>query len=125
MRDAKLRFNASPLTESNIRSRAHAQEFEQTVIALSKLGRFPVDLVERALLDEGEEMILILTKAAGCSWTTVKELLLMYVAGRKLHPEDLDRAFERYKKLTAETARSILNFYARRTKLRTQKNIRH
>jgi hypothetical protein len=27
-------------------------------------------------------MILILAKAAGCSWITVKELLLMYVAER-------------------------------------------
>ena len=94
------------------------------MIALSKLGRFPVDLVERALLDEGEEMILILTKAAGCSWTTVKELLLMYVAGRNLQPQDLDRAFQRYRKLTEETARNILNFYARRAKQRTQKTPR-
>ena len=29
-------------------------------------------------------MILVLAKAAGCSWTTVKELLLMYVAERNL-----------------------------------------
>ena len=56
---------------------AHAQEFTHTAIALAKLGRFPVDLVERALIDKGEDMILILAKAAGCSWTTVKELLLM------------------------------------------------
>ena len=56
---------------------AHAQEFTRTAIALAKLGRFPVDLVERALIDKGEDMILILARAAGCSWITVKELLLM------------------------------------------------
>jgi uncharacterized protein (DUF2336 family) len=125
MRDAKLLFNVRPFTEANILAPAHAQEFEQTVVALSKLGRFPVDLVERALLDKGEDMVLILAKAAGCSWTTAKELLRMYVAERDLQPDDLARAFERYKKLTQETARNIINFYGHRMKLRTQKNARH
>jgi len=78
-RDVNRRFNASPLTEDSVHSRAHAQEFERTVSALAKVGRLPVDLVERALLDKNEDMVLVLAKAAGCSWTTVKELLLMYV----------------------------------------------
>jgi hypothetical protein len=95
------------------------------VIALAKLGRFPVDLVERALLDKGEDMILILAKAAGCSWTTLKELLLMYVAERNLQPHDLALAFERYKKLAPETARNVINFYSRHMKLRTRKNPQH
>ena len=111
----------SPLTEANIHARAHAQEFERTVIALVKLGRLPVDLVERALLDKGEDMVLILAKAAGCSWTTVKELLLMHVAERNLQPDDLEQSFERYKKLTQETARHIINFYGQRVKVRAQK----
>ena len=66
-------------------------------------------------------MILVLAKAAGCSWTTVKELLLMYVAERNLQPDDLARTFERYAKLTQATARNIVNFYGQRVKLRTQK----
>jgi len=120
LRDANRCFNAQPITEANIHAHARGQEFDRTVIALTKLGRFPVDLVERALLDKGEEMILILAKAAGCSWTTAKELLLMYVAERNLTPEDIARAFARYKKLTRETARSLIDFYAQRVKLQAQ-----
>jgi uncharacterized protein (DUF2336 family) len=119
LRDANRSFNAQPFTESAIHNRAHAQEFARTVIALAKLGRLPVDLVERALLDKGEDMILILAKAAGCSWTTAKELLLMYVAERDLQPDDMPRTFERYSKLSQEMARSIVNFYRQRVKLRT------
>ena len=63
---------------------ARTQEFEKAVVALSKLGNFPVDLVERALLDEHEDMILILAKAAGCSWTTARELTLMRAAGTQI-----------------------------------------
>lgn len=118
LRDANRRFNASPITEANIHAPARAQEFERTVIALAKLGRFPLDLVERALLDKGEDMILILAKAAGCSWTTARELLVMYVAERDMRPDDLARASDRYDKLTRETARDIIGFYGQRTKLR-------
>lgn len=121
MRDAKRQFNVRPFTEANICASANAQEFERTVVALSKLGGFPVDLVERALLDKGEDMILILARAADCSWTTLKELLLMFAAERALQPNDLVRISERYKKLTRETARNVINFYGRRMKLRTQK----
>jgi uncharacterized protein (DUF2336 family) len=121
-RSAKRRFKTRPVTEANVHAPARSQEFERTVVALAKLGRFPIDLVERAVLDEGEDMILILAKAAGCSWSTVRELLLMYAANRQLTPDDLTRAFERYKKLGQETARSIVSFHKRRTKLGAQKN---
>jgi uncharacterized protein (DUF2336 family) len=111
-------FNAQPFTEANVHAPAHAQEFTRTVIALAKLGRFPVDLVERALIDKGEDMILILGKAAGCSWITVKELLLMYVAERNPQPDELTRTFDRYTKLTQEAARQIVDFYGQRVKVR-------
>jgi uncharacterized protein (DUF2336 family) len=118
LRDANRSFNAQPFTEANVHAPAHAQEFTRTAIALAKLGRFPVDLVERALIDKGEDMILILARAAGCSWITVKELLLMYVAERNLQPDELTRTFDRYTKLTPEAARQIIDFYGQRVKVR-------
>ena len=118
LRDANRSFNAQPFTEANVHAPAHAQEFTRTVIALSKLGRFSVDLAERALLDKGEDMILILAKAAGCSWITAKELLLMYAAERNPQPDELTRTFERYNKLTREAARQIVDFYGQRLKIR-------
>jgi uncharacterized protein (DUF2336 family) len=118
LRDANRCCNAQPFTEASVHARAHAQEFTRTVIALAKLGRFPVDLVERALVDKGEDMILILAKAAGCSWITVKELLLMYVAERDLQPDELTRTFDRYSKLTQEAARKIVHFHERRMQVR-------
>jgi len=120
-RTAARRFRRQPVTEANVHAPAHAQEFERTAVALAKLGNFPIDLVERALLDEGEDMVLILARAADCSWSTVRELLLMYAAKRRLQPDDISRAFDRYKKLSQATARSIVNFHERRVKLRTQK----
>ncbi len=120
LRDANRNFNARPFTEANVHAPAHAQEFTRTVIALSKLGRVSVDLVERALLDKGEDMILVLAKAAGCSWITAKELLLMYVAERNPQPDELARTFDRYNKLTQEAARQIVDFYGQRVKVRNR-----
>jgi len=119
-RTAQRRFRKQPVTEANVHAPAHAQEFERTVVALAKLGKFPIDLVERALLDEGEDMLLILARAADCSWSTVRELLAMYAAKRRMQPDDVSQAFERYKKLSQETARSIINFHQRRLKLRSK-----
>lgn len=115
-RDAKRRFRVRGVTEASVHGSAHAQDFERTVVALASLGRFPLDLVERALLDEGEDMLLLFAKAAGCSWTTTRELLEMYAANRRLSADDLTRSFERYKKLNQKTAQSIVRFHARSTK---------
>jgi len=123
-RNVKRRHNAYGLTEANVHTPAHAQEFERTVVALAKYGHFAVDLVERALLDEGEDMILVLAKAAGCSWTTVRELLLMYAAKRRLDPDDLLQICDRYKRLSQQMARNIVSVHERRMKRRAVEHAR-
>jgi uncharacterized protein (DUF2336 family) len=110
------RFRMNPVTEANVHASARAQRFEKAVIALAKLSCFPVEVVERALLDKGGDMVLILARAADCSWLTVKELLQMQVAGRRMTPDDLSHAYERYKKFSPRTARNILGFYRQRIK---------
>jgi uncharacterized protein (DUF2336 family) len=117
-RDATRCANVKPFTEANVHAPASKQEFARTAIALSKLCKFPVDAVERALLDKGEDMILVLAKAAGCSWTTARELLLMHVAERNLQPADLEKSFERYKKLRQDIARDVVSFHGQRIELR-------
>lgn len=67
-------------------------------------------------------MLLLLAKAAGCSWTTARELLVMYAANRSLTADDVTMAFERYRKLSQQTAKNIIVFYERRMKLRTAAN---
>ena len=116
-RDATRCANVKPFTEANVHAPARKQEFARTAIALSKLCKFPVDAVERALLDKGEDMILVLAKAAGCSWTTTRELLLMHVAERNLQPSDLEKTFDRYKKLSQEVARNVISFHGQRIDL--------
>jgi len=121
-RNVKRRHNADRITEANIHGPAHAQEFERTAVALAKYARFSIDLVECALLDEGDDMVLILAKAAGCSWTTARELLAMFAAKRRMTPDDFTRACDRYKKLSQKIARNIVEVHEQRMKRRAREN---
>jgi uncharacterized protein (DUF2336 family) len=99
---------------------ARTEPLKKTAAALAKLGPFPIDLVERALQDEGAEMVLVLAKAARCSWVAAKDLLLMFFAGRSLSPHDLQIASASFERLGPETAQRIVKFREQRAKLKAQ-----
>jgi uncharacterized protein (DUF2336 family) len=99
------------LGEADVYDFARERKFEQTAVALSLLCRVPVDVVERALLDDNADLALILARAAQCSWTTAKALLLMQAADRGIAAQDLDRALKSFQRLTSETARRVLEFH--------------
>jgi uncharacterized protein (DUF2336 family) len=117
VRDARHLFRAHRFSETNVHSAACSQQFVKTAVALSMLGPFPIDLVERVLIDKGNETVLILARAAGCSWTTTKAILMMHSAGRGLSQHDLECALTAFERLNRETARRVVKFYERRSKL--------
>ena len=102
------------LGEADVYDFARERKFEQTAIALSFLCHIPVDVVERALLDDNADMVLILVRAAQCSWTTAKALLLMQASDRGIAAQDLDRALRSFQRLSSETAQRVLEFYRER-----------
>lgn len=103
--------NWKELSEANVHAAARSQNFEQTVLALSALAFCPIEMAERAILNENPGVVQVLAKAAGCSWATVKELLLMRAADRRMSEMDLRRARENYERLEAQTAKRVLEFY--------------
>ena len=90
--------------------------FEETTVALSLLCKVEIDLVERALNDRGHDIILILSRLAGFSWTSAKAILLLKCADRGISAQDLDGAMHSYANLQPETARRVLDFYHTRLK---------
>jgi uncharacterized protein (DUF2336 family) len=107
------------LREANVHAAARAHNFEQTVMALSVLAGSPIEMAERAVLHENPGVVQILAKAAGCSWTTVKALLLIKAAGRRMSVKDLDFARENFERLETRTAKRVLEFYDARRNART------
>jgi uncharacterized protein (DUF2336 family) len=107
------------LREANVHAAARAQNFEQTVTALSALARCPIEMAERAVLNENPGAVQVIAKAAGCSWATAKALLLMRAADRRMSKKDLDCARENFERLETGTAKRVLEFYDARRNART------
>jgi uncharacterized protein (DUF2336 family) len=102
--------------EAEIYQYAKDRKFEETAIALSILCDTPIDVVERALLDPGAEIILILCKVARLSPTTTKAILLLRASDRGMSAEDLEQALTSFNKLHLDTAKRVLGFFRTRTK---------
>ena len=102
--------------ETEIYQYARDRKFEETAIALSLLCDTPIDVVERALLDPGAEIVLILAKVAGLSATTTKAILLLRAADRGMSAKDLDQAVASFNRLQPDTALRVLSFFRTRTK---------
>jgi uncharacterized protein (DUF2336 family) len=102
--------------EAEIYQYARDRKFEETAIALSLLCDTPIDVVERALLDPGAEIVLILAKVAGFSATTTKAILLLRAADRGMSAKDLDQALASFNRLQPDTARRVLGFFRTRVK---------
>jgi uncharacterized protein (DUF2336 family) len=102
--------------EAEIHQYARDRKFEETAIALSLLCDTPIDVVERALLDPGAEIVLILAKVAGLSSTTTKAILLLRAADRAMSAKDLDQALASFNRLQPGTARRVLGFFRTRVK---------
>jgi len=102
--------------EAEIYQYARDRKFEETAIALSLLCETPIDVVERALLDPGAEIVLILAKVAGLSSTTTKAILLLRAADRGMSAKDLDQALASFNRLQPDTARRVLGFFRTRVK---------
>lgn len=111
---SKRRYTSNQLGENNIHAAAASQNFDKTVASLALLGRFPVEVVERGLLDENPDILLILAKAAHCSRLTTKALLLMRVAGRGMAAHDIEAALSSFDRLSVATANRIINYYVKR-----------
>ncbi len=104
------------LGEQEVHGFARERKFEETTIALSLLCGVEIDVVERALLDPGHDLSLILARLAGFSSTTAKAILLLKSTDRGMSAQDLDQALASYTRLQVGTARRVLGFYRTRFK---------
>jgi uncharacterized protein (DUF2336 family) len=112
-RIAKLR-EGTKLGDAEVRSFAQAAQYEETVVALSQLCRLPIEAIENAMHDEGSDMSLVVSRAAGLSWPTAKLILLMRSTARSVSAQDLQRAKDSFEKLQPAIAERVARFYQNR-----------
>ena len=117
LRTVEPLHRAGRLSEAPVYGFAKARQFEETVVALAFLCGVPIDVVETAMLDEQVDMVLILAKAAGLSWTAAKFVVLLRASRHGVSAHELEEALHNYERLSAQTAQRAVRFYQRRRRL--------
>lgn len=97
------------LSEVELAAYANAGKYEETIAALATLCSVPVDVVDRLITCERPDPVLILGRAAGFGWPTVKAIITARPDGAT--QQFLDAALENFERLTAPTAQRVVRFW--------------
>lgn len=99
------------LTDAHIYEFARLGKFDETAAALSLLTDLPIGAVERALVHDTGDQILVLAKSIDLSWKTTHAVLALQ-GGANHQPIGVSEEYlDRFKKLRPETARAAIQFY--------------
>lgn len=99
------------VSEAHVAEFARAGKFDETAVALSFVCDLSVALIERAFVEERSEQIIVIAKAFGLSWETVKAILLLQDKAKNDKKHKMDKHFETFTRLQAETAKKAIHFY--------------
>jgi uncharacterized protein (DUF2336 family) len=98
------------LSEADIAEYAKSGGYEETIAVLATVCAVPVEVVDRLMSGERVDPVLILARAAGFGWPTVREIVNSR-PGPKPSAQTLDAAFENFERLTAATAQRVVRFW--------------
>jgi uncharacterized protein (DUF2336 family) len=110
-------YRSGQLDAEQLRLFAKERRYEEAAVALSLLAEQPVDMVERAMLDEKPDMLLILAKIAGLDTAGLRDVLRLQAADRGISEPDLETTMQVYDRLKLETARRVIEFYQVRQRI--------
>jgi uncharacterized protein (DUF2336 family) len=110
LRNVLLTHATSNLREQDVLEFAQARQFEKTVAALSALCSIPLEVTDQVLCGDRIESLLILCKAVGFDWSTVRAIIHIRPGGR-LSPERLVEACDDFARLSNATAQKVLRLW--------------
>jgi uncharacterized protein (DUF2336 family) len=102
------------LGENDVEAFAKAGQFEDTTVALGLLCDLPVGAVERAMIHDRAETILIIARAAGLTWRSAKAVLLLRAGKGGMAAPELEQCLASYARLKLKTAQEIVRFQRKR-----------
>jgi uncharacterized protein (DUF2336 family) len=102
------------LDDSTLRAFAKDGRLDETAAALALLCAMSFQFVERAMMQERSETVLVLARAIGLSWSTVKAILLLRAGKRIIAADEIAQCLASFERLKPATAKEIVRFYQRR-----------
>src|SRR5207244_12169737 len=93
-----------------------AGRFEETTVALALMCDLAIEFVTSAMLEDGAETVLILGKAGGLSWSTLKAILLLRAGKHFTAGSEIAHCLAKFERLKPATATEIVRFYRTRAR---------
>jgi uncharacterized protein (DUF2336 family) len=107
--------HAGQLNEGALLGFAKAHKYEECVAALSAMSATRIATIDRLLMGDRHDPILILGRAADLEWATVRALILLRLGpGRTPSATDVEEARLNFERLAASTAQRVLSFWQTR-----------
>ena len=106
---------AGKLNEAALLDFAKAWRCEEAIAALSALSGVQIATIDRVMMRDRADSILILGRASGLKWATVRALIVLRLGpGRAASATDLEEARLNFERLAATTAQRVVNFWQTR-----------
>ena len=103
------------LNEAALLNFAKARKYEECVAALSAMSAVRLATIDRLIMGDRHDPILILGRAVGLEWATVRALIMLrLVPGRVLSATDIEEVRLNFERLAASTAQRVLGFWRTR-----------
>jgi len=102
---------AGKLDEAALVDFARQNRPEETVAALASLCAVPIEVVDRLMNGDRPDPVLVLCKAAGWGWPTVKALISARNGGKSISSQALDSAYANFERLSPTTAQRVIRFW--------------
>ena len=78
----------------------------------------PIDVVDRLMGGDRPDPVLILCKAAGWGWPTVRAVITARSGAQGASSQALDAAFTNFERLSPATAQRVMRFWQARPRRR-------
>jgi len=103
---------AGELNEAALLGFAKAHQYEESVAALSAMSGVKIATVDGLISGDRNDPILIVGKATGLEWATVRALILLRLGPNRVpSPTDIETARVNFMRLSASTAEQVVKFW--------------
>jgi hypothetical protein len=108
-------YRAGELNESVLLGFAKAHKYEESVAALSAMSKIKVAMIDRLIAGERHDPVLILGKAIGLEWASVRALILLrFGPSRVPTAMEIENLRTNFVALMPSTAERVVTFWQSR-----------
>jgi uncharacterized protein (DUF2336 family) len=103
------------LNESALLGFAKAYRYEESVAALSAMSGVKIATLDRLMAGDRHDPVLVLGKAIGLEWATVRALILLRLGPARVpSPTDIENVRSNFVRLMPSTAERVVSFWQSR-----------